>query len=329
VKRREFIGLLAGAASAWPFAARTQQPSTMRRIGILIGLGESDPEGQARIAAFRQGLRELKWTEGNNARIDIRWGTGDAARVKANAAELVSLAPDVILASNTPPARALKQATQTIPIVFVGVSDPIGDGIVTNLPKPGGNITGFSSFDADMVGKWLQILKEIAPGITRVTAMFNPDTAPHSIFWPALAAAAPSVGMMPIRSSVRDRAGIESTIRGLAGDPTAGLVMIPDVFTAGHRALVCTLAAHHRVPAIYGPRIYADAGGLITYGPNFVDQHRQAASYVDRILKGDKAGDLPVQTPTKFEFVINLRTAKALGINIPLPLLGRADEVIE
>jgi putative ABC transport system substrate-binding protein len=231
--------------------------------------------------------------------------------------------------SNTPPARALKQATQTIPIVFVGVSDPIGDGLVTNLSKPGGNITGFSSFDVIMAGKWLQILKEIVPHLARVTVMFNPDTAPHSIFLPALEIAAPSVGVKLARATVHDEVEIESAIAALADDPTAGLVIMPDVFLAGHRAMIYTLVAQHRVPTIYGPRYHADAGGLLAYGPDLVDEHRLAASYVDRILKGETPGDLPVQTPTKFEFVINLKAAKVLGINIPVPLLGRADEIIE
>jgi putative tryptophan/tyrosine transport system substrate-binding protein len=329
MRRREFLGVLGSAAAAWPLAARAQQSERVRRIGFLMGLPESDPEGRARVAAFRQGLQELKWTEGDKVRIDIRWGTGDAARFRADAAELVSLGPDVLLGSNTPPAQALKQATQTIPIVFAGVSDPIGDGIVTNLSMPGGNITGFSSFDSAMAGKWLQILKEILPGIGRVTVMFNPDTAPHSVFWPALEAAAPSVGVTLVRVTVRDVAAIEAAIGALAGDLGGGLVIMPDVFTGRHRALIYALAARHKVPTIYEPRYHPAAGGLMSYGPDFVDQHRQAASYVDRILKGEKPGDLPVQTPTKFEFVINLKAAKALGISIPLPLLGRADEVIE
>src|SRR5215510_1180942 len=227
MNRRELIALTGGTV-AWSLAARAQQS---RRIGVLMGLSQNDPEGQARIAAFRQGLQDLKWTEGSNIRVDIRWGMGDAAAVRANAAELVSLAPDVIVGSNTPPARALKQATQTIPIVFVGVSDPVGDGLVTSLSNPGGNITGFSSFDAVMAGKWLQILKEIVPSLARVAVMFNPDTAPHSIFWPALEAAAPSVGVKLFRAIVYDKAGIESAIAALAGDPTTGLVIIPDVFT--------------------------------------------------------------------------------------------------
>jgi len=328
MKRREFVALTLGAV-AWSLAARAQRSAEIRRIGVLMGLPQNDPEGQARIAAFRQGLQDLKWAEGSNIRVDIRWGMGDAATVRANAAELVSLAPDVIVGSNTPPARALKQATQTIPIVFVGVSDPIGDGLVTNLSKPGGNITGFSSFDAVMAGKWLQILKEIVPSLTRVVVVFNPDTAPHSIFWPALETAAPSVGVKLVRATVHDKEGIESAIAALAGDPTAGLVIMPDVFTAVHRAMIYTLAARHRVPTIYGPRYHTDAGGLLAYGPDFVDEHRRAASYVDRILKGEKPSELPVQTPTKFEFVINLKAAKALGISIPMPLLGRADEIIE
>jgi putative ABC transport system substrate-binding protein len=329
MRRREFLGVLGSAAAAWPLRARAQQSERVRRIGFLMGLPESDAEGQARVKAFREGLAGLKWTEVNNIRIDLRWSTGDVARIRADAEELVRLAPDVIVGSNTPSVRALKQATQTIPIVFAGLADPIGDGFVSNLSRPGGNITGFSSFDAAMAGKWLQILKEVSPGIERVTVMFNPDTAPHSVFWPALEAAAPSVGVTLVRSLVRDLAAIEAAIGRLAGDAGAGLVIMPDTFTARYRSSMYALTARHRVPSIYGPRYHVASGGLMSYGPDFVEQHGRAASYVDRIFKGEKPGDLPVQTPNKFEFVINLKAAKALGLNIPLPLLGRADEVIE
>jgi putative ABC transport system substrate-binding protein len=329
MKRRQFIGLVSGAAFAWPLSARAQQPEQIRRIGVLMGTAEGDPEGQARVAAFRQALQELKWTEGNNVRIDIFWAAGNAARASAFAAELVKLAPDVILGTATPTMRALRQATQTIPIVFAGLADPIGDGIVKSLSKPGGNITGFSSFDAAIAGKWLQLLKEMSPGSTRATVMFNPDTSPHSIFWPALEAAAPSAGMTLIRATVHDAGAIEDAIRALAGDPGNCLVVAPDSFTSSHRALVIMHAARHRVPAVYPIRYFTVDGGLMSYGSDFVDQYRHAASYVDRILKGEKPADLPVQTPNKFEFVINLKTAEALGISVPLALLARADEVIE
>jgi putative ABC transport system substrate-binding protein len=329
MRRRDFISAFGGAAVAWPLSARAQQPERVRRIGVLMGTAEGDPEGQARVAAFRQALQELKWTEGNNLRIDIFWAAGDAARASAYATELVKLAPDVILGTATPTMRALKQATQTIPIVFAGLADPIGDGIVTSLSKPGGNITGFSSFDAAIAGKWLQLLKEMSPGTARATVMFNPDTAPHSIFWPALEAAAPSVGMTLIRATVRDTGAIEGTIGALAGGPDNCLVVLPDSFTSSHRALVILLAARHRVPAVYPIRYFAVDGGLMSYGSDFVDQHRHAASYINRILKGEKPADLPVQTPIKFEFVINLKTSEALGISVPPALLASADELIE
>jgi putative ABC transport system substrate-binding protein len=329
IGRREFISAFGGAVVAWPLAGRAQQTSRMRRIGVLMGQAEGDPEGQARVAAFRLGLQELRWTEGNNIRIDIRWGAGDATRIKAFVAELVNLTPDVILGVNTPVVRALKQATQTIPIVFAALSDPIGDSIVTSLSKPGGNITGFSGFDPAIAGKWLQLLKEISPGIARVAVIFNPDTAPHSLFWPAFEAAAPLVGVTLIRATVRDTAAIENAIAAVASTPGGGLVVMPDVFTALHRAVVITSAARHRLPAVYPFRYHTVDGGLISYGPNYIDQFRRAASYIDRILKGEKPADLPVQAPTKFEFAINRKTAKALGLAIPDKLLALADEVIE
>jgi putative tryptophan/tyrosine transport system substrate-binding protein len=327
--RRTFIGSVAGGLFAVPLAARAQQDARTRRIGILMGIAENDPEGQARVAAFRQGLQDLKWVEGRNIRIDLRWGTGDATRVKAYAAELVSLAPDVILATNTPTVRALQQATRAIPMVFAGLTDPVGDGAVSSLSKPGGNITGFSSFDAAIAGKWLQLLKEISLNIVRVAVIFNPDTAPHSIFMPALEAAAPSVALKLIRATVRDTAAIENAIATLGREPGGGLVVMPDVFVAGHRELVIALAARNRVAAVYPFRYWVAQGGLLGYGPDIVDQYRRAATYIDRILQGAKPADLPVQAPTKFELAINLRTAKAVGLTIPQSLLVRADEVIE
>lgn len=328
MRRREFLGVLGGAAAAWPLAARAQQSGRPRRVGVFMGLAETDPEGQARLAAFRRGLRELNWTEGNNILIDIR-SAGDVARVQTYASELVNLAPDAILGSNTPHMRALKRATQTIPIVFAGLADPIGDGIVASLSRPGGNITGFSSFDASIAGKWLQLLKELSPSIVRIAIIFNPDTAPHSIFWPALEAAAPTVGVTLIRAAIRDAASIDGTIATLAADPGNGLAIMPDVFTGLNRASIIASAAQHRLPAIYNQRYFAANGGLMSYGSDFVDQYYRAAAYIDRILRGEKPADLPVQAPTKFEFVINLKTAKTLGVAFPLPLLGRADEVIE
>jgi putative tryptophan/tyrosine transport system substrate-binding protein len=328
VKRREFIALL-GGATAWPIAARAQQPLAMKRIGVLMGLAESDPEAQARLAAFREGLRDLKWTEGTNVQIDVRWGNGDAARVRSFASELVDLAPDVILGVNTPPVRALKQATRTLPIVFTGLSDPVGDGIVTSLSKPGGNFTGFSSFDPALAGKWLQLLKEILPTIVRAAVIYNPDTAPHSIFLPALEAAAPSLAIALVRATVREAAEIENSVAAMAREPGGSVAVMPDIFTATNRATIISAIARHRLPAIYPIRYHVLDGGLISYGPDFIDLHRQAASHVDRILKGARPADLPVQTPTKFELVVNLRTAKALGFSMPPTLLARADEVLE
>jgi putative tryptophan/tyrosine transport system substrate-binding protein len=328
VKRREFI-TLAGGAAAWPLAARAQQAGGMRRIGVLMGIAESDPEGQARVAAFRQGLQELKWAEGRNTLTDVRWGAGDNTRIQTYAGELVDLAPDVILATNTPTVRTLQQATKTIPVVFAGLSDPVGDGFVTSLSKPGGNITGFSSLDTAIMGKWLQLLKEIAPGITQIAVIFNPDTAPHSIYLRALEAAAPSLAVTLLRATVRDTAAIESTFDALGRESGSGLILMPDIFTFGHRKLIYTLAARHRLPTIYPFRYHAADGGLISYGSDVADQFRRAASYIDRILHGAKPADLPIQAPTKFELVINLKTAKALGLTVPDNLLAIADEVIE
>ena len=328
MKRREFMVFLGGALTL-PLGARAQQSGAMRRIGIFMGQLESDPQGQARVAAFRQGLRELKWIEGNNISIDIRWGSGDAAQVSAFAAELVNLAPHVILGSNTPQMRALKQATQTIPIVFAGLADPVGDGIVASLSKPGANITGFSSFDAALGGKWLQLLKEISPNLVRVAIVFNPDTAPHSLFLPELEVAARSAGLRLVRAAVRDTAAIEGAIVSLASEPDSGLIVMPDVFVARHRQLVITLAALHRLPTVYPLPFFAVDGGLMAYGSDFDDQFKRAASYVDRALQGANPADLPVQAATKFQLIINLKTAKALGLTIPPSLLTRADEVLE
>ena len=329
MKRRQFITLLGGAASTWPLTAWAQQGERLRRVGVLIGVAESDREGQVRIAAFGQALRDLKWAEGNNLRIDIRWGTGDAALTKRYAAELVSLAPDVILGTNTPTVRALKQATETIPIVFAGLSDPIGDGIVASLSKPGGNITGFTSFDAAIAGKWVQLLKEVSPGIERVAVIFNPDTAPHAIFLPVMETVAPQVGVTLIRAPVRNTAEIESAISKLTSAPGGGLILMPDVYMALNREMIFRLATNGHLPTMCALRYLAADGGLMSYGSNFTDLFRQAALYVDRILRGEKPRDLPVQETTKFELVVNLKTAKALGLTVPHNLLVLADEVIE
>ena len=301
----------------------------MRRVGVLMGGAESDPPQQARVAAFRQGLRDLKWIEGVNIQLDIRYGAGDAARINAIATELVALAPDVIHVTVSPATRALKLATQTIPIIFAGVADPVGDGFVASLARPGGNITGFSSADAGLGGKWLQLLKEIAPGVTRAAVIHNPDTAPHALFLPAQEAEAASLGITLIRAAVRDRAGIESAVAALARDPGGGIVVIPDIFMSLNRDLIVASAARHRVPAVYFIRTFADGGGLMAYGPDYVDISRRSAAYVDLILKGAKPADLPVQNPVKFEIVHNLKTAQALGLTVPTALIARADEVIE
>ncbi|TAJ35488.1 MAG: ABC transporter substrate-binding protein [Reyranella sp.] len=327
MKRRESIILLATAAAAHPLAARAQPAGPTRHIVVLMGNVEGDPLTQGRLKSFRDALRQLNWIEGNNLRIDFRWGGGDPARIRAQAAEAVGLAPDAIFTTNTPPTRALQQATRTIPIVFAGVSDPVSDGFVASLSKPGGNLTGFSNMDAAMAGKWMQFLKEITPGVKRIAVLYNPDTAPHSVFLPALDAAAPPLGVTLVRATVREPGGIDGVVAGLAGD--ASLVVMPDVFTFLNRAAIIAAAARHRVPAVYPFAYFAIEGGLIAYGPDSGDQFRRAAAYVDRILKGAKPADLPVQAPAKFDFVVNQKTARAQGIVMPPSIIASADEVIE
>jgi putative ABC transport system substrate-binding protein len=329
MKRREFITLLGGAATAWPLAARAQQGERMRRIGVLMGQAANDPEGQARVAAFFQGLQELGWSVGRNVRIDIRWSAGDADDTRKYAAELVAVAPDVILASTTPSAAALLQATRTVPIVFTVVADPVGAGFVDSLARPGGNATGFITFEYGLAAKWPELLKEIAPGTTRAAVLRDPTITSGIGQFAAIQTAAPSLGMEIVPVNVRDAGEIERAVASFARVGISGLIVTGSPLVALHRDLIIMLAARHKLPAVYSNRFFVADGGLMAYGPDLVGQHRPAAGYVDRILKGEKPADLAVQAPTKYELVINLKTAKTLGLTVPDTLLARADEVIE
>jgi putative ABC transport system substrate-binding protein len=328
VKRRVFITLLAGAAAAWPLAARAQQPERVRRIGVLMTTAADDSESQARLALFVKGLKELGWTDGRNVQFDFRFGTGIAATHK-HAAEMVALAPDVILAQGSGAAGPLLQVTHTVPIVFVIVPDPVGAGFVASLARPGGNATGFLSFEYGIGAKWLELLKEIMPGITRTAVIRDPAISAGLGQFAAIQAVAPSVGVEVTPVNVRDAPEIERDIAAFARRPNGGLVVTGSALAAGHRHLIAKLAAQHKLPAVYVQRLYVEAGGLISYGPDFYDQFRRTAAYVDRILRGEKPADLPVQAPTKYELVINLKTARALGLEVPATVLARADEVIE
>jgi putative ABC transport system substrate-binding protein len=329
MKRREFISLIGGAAAAWPLEASAQQPERVRRIGMLIGQAADDADGKARLAAFVQGLQQLGWTDGRNVRIDTRWGGGDADRMRRYAAELVALAPDVILAGGTAAVGILLQATRTVPIVFASVADPVGAGYVDSVARPGGNATGFLLFEYGTSGKWLELLKEIAPGVTRVAVIRDAAIAAGIGQLAAIQSVAPSFGVELTPLNVRDAAEIERAVTVFAKSSKGGLILTGSSLALVHRDLIITLAARHKLPAVYNSRLYVASGGLISYGPEFTDQYRQAAGYVDRILKGEKPGDLPVQAPTKYELLINLKTAKALGLDVPPTLLARADEVIE
>jgi putative ABC transport system substrate-binding protein len=330
MRRREFITLLGGAAT-WPLSARAQQPERMRRIGVLMDRDENDPDGKAELSGFTQGLAELGWTDGRNLRMDFRWAADNVDRMRIFAKELVGLQPDVILASTTPGTAALQRETRTIPIVFAAVADPVGDGFVAGLPRPGGNLTGFIFTEAAMAGKWLELLTEIAPGVKRAAMMFNPDTSPGggSYFLPPFEAAARSLKVAPIAAPVHSDAEIETLMTSLAREPRGGLVVIGDAFMQVHRAPTILLAARNNVPAVYNRSVFARDGGLLSYGPDQVDTFRRAASYVDRILRGANPADLPVQLPVKFEMFLNAKTAKALGLAVPPSILLRADEVIE
>jgi putative ABC transport system substrate-binding protein len=332
MKRREFISLLGGATAAWPLAARAQQPGGIRRIGVLMNASATDAGPQSRVAAFVQGLGQLGWIEGQNLRIDIRWNAGDAALARIYAAQLIGLMPDLILAVSTTNLTIVRQATSTVPVVFVQVSGPVEQGFVASLAKPGGNLTGFSMFEFSVGGKWLDLLKEVAPKLARVGVVFNPDTSPQSkFFMRSIEAAAPSLRVQVNAVPVRAAADIEIALENFARQPNGGLILPTDANSSSRQALIIELASRHRLPAVSAATDFAKEGGLMYYGvsSNLDNSYRQAASYVDRILKGAKPGDLPVQTPTKFELVINLKTAKALGLDVPLPLLGLADEVIE
>jgi putative tryptophan/tyrosine transport system substrate-binding protein len=331
LKRRQFIAVLGGAAATWPLLARAQQAERMRRIGVLMPLASDDPVGQARIAALREGLEKLGWTEGRNIRIDTRWTTtGDIESMQRFAKELVALQPDLILTQSTPITAMMLQETRTIPIVFALVADPIGSGFVASFPRPGGNVTGLVTMEPAMAGKWLELLKEIAPRVTRVAMLFNPATATYAEYWlnPFKAAAASFV-VEAIAAPVHERSELDSVIAAQAGEPNSGLIVMPDTFTDAHRVEITSLAARYRLPAVYPYRQFTAVGGLLSYGDDLIDNFRRAPTYVDRILKGAKPSELPVQAPVKFELVINLKTAKTIGLDIPATILGHADEVIE
>jgi putative ABC transport system substrate-binding protein len=326
--RREFLAALSGAA-AWPLAARAQQGDRVRRIGVLMSLAENDPLAKTRVSAFTQALAGLGWTDGHNVRMDLRWGGADVNRIRALAQELVGLRPDVIVANGTPTTVALQRETRTIPIVFVTGGDPAVSGIVARLDRPGGNITGFADWEASLGGKWLELLSEVAPGLKRAAIMFNPDTSPASAYMPSLETAARSLKVAPIITPVHSDVEIETAIAALGREPGGGLVVMPDVFMTTHRAPIISATTRNKVPAVYTLPESARDGGLLSYGVDRVDPFRRAATYVDRILRGEKPGDLPVQFPTKFEMAVNLKTAKALGLAVPPSIRLLADEVIE
>jgi putative ABC transport system substrate-binding protein len=328
MRRRHFIKVI-GSTVAWPLAARAQQAERMRRVGVLMPFPANDAQGQARNAAFLQGLQQLGWTVGRNVHIDYRWSAGDAEAIRRHATELIALAPDLILTSGSAGMGPLFQATHNVPIVFVNVADPVGAGYVDSLARPGRNATGFVLFEYGLSGKWLELLKEIAPRVLRAAVIRDPGITAGIGQWGAIQAVAPSVGVEVIPVSVSDAGEIERAVTAFARSANGGLIVTGSGLAVVHRDLIIALAAGHKLPAVYYERYYVIAGGLISYGPDFLDQFRRSAEYVDRILKGEKPADLPVQAPTKYELVINLKTAKALGIDIPPQVLARADEVIE
>jgi putative ABC transport system substrate-binding protein len=329
MKRRELIALLGGAAVAWPLTARAQQPERMRRIGVLLPATENDPEFQSRLTAFQQALHELGWIIGSNVRLEIRWATPDIAKVRQQAAELVALAPDVILATGGSSMAPLQQTTRMLPIVFVQVPDPVAAGFVDSLARPGGNATGFTQYEYGVGAKLLELLKEIRPGVTRAVVLRDPATPDGIGQFAAIQAMGPSLGVELRPIGVREPLEIERAVTTISRGTDAGLIVVASGFAIRHRELIIMLAAKHRLPAVYPYRFFVVDGGLLSYGPNTIDPYRRAAGYIDRILKGAKPADLPVQAPTKYELVINLKTARALGLEIPPTLLARADEVIE
>jgi ABC-type uncharacterized transport system substrate-binding protein len=329
MKRRQFISLLGGAAAAWPRAARAQQGERIRRIGVLNDYAEADPVGQAQLAAFRDELGKLGWTDGRNVRIDYRTGAADTDALRTYAAEMVALAPDVILAAGATIVAALQRSSRSVPIVFVTVTDPVGGGLVASLARPGGNTTGFSQFEFGISAKWLELLKDIAPGVTRVAVIRDPTARTGGGQLGAIQAVAPSLGVELSPIDPQDADTIERGLAAFARDRAGGMIVTTSRLARAHRDLIVALAARHRLPAVYPFRVYVASGGLVSYGPDSTDAYRRAAGYVDRILKGEKAADLPVQTPTKYQLVVNVKTAKALGLEIPTSVLARADEVIE
>jgi len=330
MRRREFIGLLGGVAVVWPLVLQAQQRERVRRIGVLMHLAADDPDGQSRLAAFLQSLQESGWIVGRNLVIEVRWAAGNVESMNRFAKEIVAQEPDLIFVTSTPATGAMVQATRTIPVVFVLVADPVGGGFVASLPRPGGNVTGFTPIVGSLGGKWAELVKEIAPGIAQVTLLFNPQAAPFiESYSSTFKAAATSLGMQAIVAPTNDVRELETVVTGQASKPNSGLVVFPDAFTEFHREEIVSLVTRYRVPAINWSHSFAEGGGLISYGPFLVDEHRRAATYADRILKGEKPADLPVQAPTKYELAINLKSAKALGLTVPPTLLARADDLIE
>ncbi len=329
MKRRDFITLLGGAAAAWPLVAPARQAERMRRIGVLMGYPEGDPQAQANVTALLRGLQDLGWIEGRNVQIDYRWAGGDPDKARTFASELIAMMPDVMVPSTNQVTRILQQETRTIPIVFAFVGDPVGSGFAASLARPGKNITGFANFENSIGGKWVELLKEIAPRAERVGFVFNPDAAPNVGFFHAAEAAAPSLGIKLAALAVRDATDIEQGITAFASEPDGGLVVAPHAVTLGNRELVIELAVRNRLPALYSDRYFAESGGLVSFGNNTADLFRRAATYIDLILKGANPADLPVQLPTKFELIVNLKSAKTLGLTLSESFLTRADEVIE